>query len=376
MEALVQKGNSEIGQPAQWRNPTLAITPESNLQRQSLHCPTCVPIPQPDRARLYRVAVVNLSSDFNDTKQPVPFLKMSSDVTSNQPLIESASPFVVGDVAHESEFVHVMDVAGLWAVLSTVDTVTDFARYLDARCAFIRGKAANTSDSEWCVLTRYLFSFDEDGECIALDHANPGTTHLANAEWQSEQTRIALTARHRANRESYLWDSLIEYQAQMIEHQSFAFSTYNSVEEAERVVRHMALEDRLNRRVLSQRWKEVCLQATPGFAARIRTVPHSKRDGTTYVFLNVSNFMNEPYETYRAKRRAFLQKMMLASLVDVPSSNVVIGIAAEYGSAPDSYDLAHFDVDANADQSLEREAHEAWLLKKSAFESLGTSISR
>jgi hypothetical protein len=231
--------------------------------------PLGIPIPTYDRVRIYRVAVVSVSSEVNDTEPPVPFLrvavvsvssevndteppvpflKINSRIISNQHLMENASPLVVGDVAPEKDFVHVMDVAGLWAVLSDVDTISDFTQYLDARAAFIRGKESNSADSEWAMLTRYLFSFDEDGQSIPLDHADPGAAHLVDAEWQSEQTRSALSDRRSENRKSYLWDTLIEDQAQMIEHQSFEYSTYNSVKDAEQVVRFMALETRLNRR--------------------------------------------------------------------------------------------------------------------------------
>lgn len=335
--------------------------------------PLGLPIPAPDKVRLYRVAVVSQSSDVRENEPPAPFLRINSHVVSDRHMGKSASPFVVGDIDPNKDFVHVVDVAGLWAALSEMDTVTDFARYLDARCEFIRGKRANIADSEWCMLTRYLLSFDDAGDQVALDHTDPGTTHLVDAEWQSEHVRSALTRRHQANLESYVWDGLIENQAQMIERRSFAFATYNTIEEAELAVRSMALENRLNRRLLSRAWREVCLDANPNFNVRLRTIPHSAMDGTTYVFLNMSNFANEPYNTYRQARRDLLQSLMLASLVDIPTSEVIVGIAAEYGSAPESYDLAHFDVAANAREELEHEAHEAWLLKKSLFTSLGSS---
>lgn len=335
--------------------------------------PLGIPMPPSDQMRLYCVAVVSLSSEVGETDPPIPFLNVSSQVKAGQHLEDGAVPFVVGDVMPDKRFVHAMDVAGLWAVLSELDTIADFANYLDARQEFIRDKAANSSVNEWCMLGRYLVSYDEEGYALPLDQANPGTTHLTNIEWQSDEAHRAFQSRRSANQVSYTWDRLIEDQAQMIESQSFEFATYNTIEEAERVVRHMALENRLNRRLLSRSWQQVCMDANPTFAARIRTIPHSDIDGTTYVFFNLGNFMNEPYDTYRAKRRAFLQKMMIASLVDVPTSKIIIGIAAEYGAVPDSYDLAHFDVVASAGEALEQDAREAWRLKKSAFEGLGTS---
>jgi hypothetical protein len=335
---------------------------------KSCTVPLGIPIPPPERARVYRVAVVSLSKEVNDAMPPQPFMATDGAVIGEQHVGDGATPFRLGDVSPDSEFVHVIDVAGLWAVLSQLDTITDFARYLDARRAFIRGQPGNSAANEWCMLTRYLLSFTEDGDPLPLDSANPGYTHLGNAEWQSESTKAAFTARKEANQDSYLWDALVERQAQMVERQSFKFSTYNSVQEAELVVRHMALETRLNRRLLGRAWKEAFLIGAPDQAANIRTVPHSDRDATTYVFFTVKQPDWVTYDQYRQRRRDLLKNMVLASLIDVPTSKVIIGIASELGQLPDSYDLLHFNVaeDANQD-SIQDDAKACWDVKKQSF---------
>lgn len=202
------------------------------------------------------MAVVSLSKEVNDATPPLPFIAIDGAVTGDQHVDDRAMLFRLGDVSPDSEFVHVMDIAGLWAVLSDLDTITDFARYPDAREAFIRGQAGNSAANEWCMLTHYLLSVTADGDPLPLDSANPNQTHLNNAEWQSESTKAVLTARKKANHDSYLWDWLVDHQAEMVERQSFAYSTYRSVQEAERVVRHLALETRLNRRLLGRVWKQ------------------------------------------------------------------------------------------------------------------------
>ena len=72
---------------------------------------------------------------------------------------------------------------------------------------------------------------------------------------------------------------------------------------------------------------------------------------------------------YRHRRRDLLQNMVLASLIDDPTSEVIIGIASELGRVPDSYDLLHFNVaeDANQD-SIQADAKACWELKKRIFE--------
>jgi len=262
-----------------------------------------------------------------------------------------------------------MDIDGLWAVLSDLDTIPDFARYLDARRAFIRGQAGNSATNEWCMLTRYLLSFTDDGDPLPLDCVNPGHTHLSNTEWQSESTKTAFRARREANQDSYLWDSLVNHQATMIEQQGFTFSTYSSVQDAERVVRYLALETRLNRRLLGRAWKEACLIEEPDQAANIRTVPHSEKDATTYVFFTWQQPEGVSDDEYRHRRRDLLKNMVLASLIDVPTSKVIIGIASELGQPPDSYDLLHFNVSEDAIQdTIQADAKESWDFKKQIFE--------
>jgi hypothetical protein len=330
--------------------------------------PLGIPIPSPERAKVYLVAVVSQSKEDNGAAPPQPFLAVDGAVTGDQHFDDGATPFKLGDVSPDTEFVHVVDFAGLWAVLSELDTITDFARYHDARRAFLREQAHNSAASEWCMLTRYLLSFTEVGEPLPLDAANPGFTRLSNGEWQAESTKAALRARKEANRDSYLWDELVDRQAEMIERQSFDYSTYNSVQEAERVVRHMALETRLHRRLLARAWKEACLTAAPGQTANLRTVPHGGEAAPTYVFFTWKQPDGMADDLYRRRRPELLQKMVLASLIDFPTSKVVIGIASELGQEPDSYDLLHFNVaeDANQD-TIQADAKACWDSKKQMF---------
>jgi hypothetical protein len=298
---------------------------------KSCTVPLGIPIPTPKRRKVYRVAVGSLTKKADDPVLRQPFLIIDGALAGDQHVDDGATPFRLGDVSPDTEFVHVIDFAGLRAVLFELDTITDFARYLDARSAFIRGQRHNSAANEWCMLTRYLLSFTKDGEPLPLDASNPGFTRLSNGEWQAESTHAALRARKEANRDSYLWDFLIERQAENIERQSFDFSTSSSVQEVERAVRHMALEPRLHRRVLGKRWMEACLTAEPGQTHNLRTVPHGDNDATTYVFFTWKQPDGMAEDQYRRQRPDLLKNMVLASLVDVPTSEVIIGIASELG---------------------------------------------
>lgn len=331
--------------------------------------PLGIPIPQLGHERHDRVAVVSKAKTLDEPEAFVPFIKIDSSVVGDAHIQDGAVPFVIGNVASIQQFVHVMDVAGLRAVLTELDTISDFAEYLDAREAFIRGKPGNSATSEWDLLARFLLSYDGEGEPQPMDNNAPGDTQLTRAEWDNDQFWSDMANRREANAPSRVWDKLIDEHARMIEEQSFAFSTFNTVEGAERIVRYMALEHRLHRRMLGKRWMEACQIDRPSSPANLRTVPHTAKDWTTYVFLNVSNFLKDPYEEYREKRRGLLQEMMRASLVDEPDSRIIIGISSESGGPPDSYDLAFFDVTENEGEQLRIDARLAWEKKRRVFES-------
>jgi hypothetical protein len=75
-----------------------------------------------------------------------------------------------------------------------------------------------------------------------------------------------------------------------------------------------------------------------------------------------------PDHQYLHRRRELLKEMVLASLIDVPTSKVVIGIASELGQEPDSYDFLHFNVAEDANQSSIRvDAKACWDFKKRIF---------
>ncbi len=222
--------------------------------------PLGIPIPQPGQERHYRVAVVSRASSLNEPEAFVPFIKIDSSVVGDAHVQDVAVPFAIGDVAPNKQFVHVMDVAGLRAVLTELDTVTDFAEYLDARESFVRGKPRNSADSEWSLLARFMLSYDDEGEPQFMDRQAPGATQLTRAEWDNDQFRRDMANRREANAVSRVWDTFIEGQARMIEEQSFSFSTFTTVEGAERVVRYMALEHRLHRRIWARDgWKHAKL---------------------------------------------------------------------------------------------------------------------
>jgi hypothetical protein len=133
-------------------------------------------------------------------------------------------------------------------------------------------------------------------------------------------------------------------------------------------VRQLALETRLNRRLLGKVWKEACLIAAPGQGANIRTVPHGDNDTVTHVFVTLEKLEGFPDDEYRDKGRTLLRNITLATLVEYPTSEVIIGIASELGRLPDTYDLVYVNVaDEENQDSLWAEARACWDFKNQNF---------
>jgi hypothetical protein len=330
--------------------------------------PLGIPIPSANDEKVHSVAVVSLTRTIDEKAPPRPFITIDGSVVGDQHVQAGAVPFKFGDVSPNTGFVHVMDVAGLWAVLTELDTITDFARYLDARKAFIRGKAGNSASSEHSLLARYLLSFTAEGDQLPLDSASPGNAHLDDSEWQSESVQNSFRARRKANEISYVWDAIIDRQARLLETQGFDFSTFDTVLHAERALRHMALESRLSRRILGSRWMTACMIKAPGQGANIRTVPHVETNSPTYVFFTAKQPSHLPRDRYRHRRREMLSEFMLVSLIDFPTSKLLVGIASELGQRPDSYDLMSLNIEEDANQeSLWADAMRCWEMKKSVF---------
>jgi hypothetical protein len=275
----------------------------------------------------------------------------------------------IGDVSPDTEFVHFFDFAGLWAVLQELDTIVDFARYLDAREAFIRAHGRNTATNEWAILTRYLLSFTPDGDQVPLDSANPGFTHLGDGERHAESTRKDLRARKDANRGSYLWDDLIERLAQNIERQTFKSSTYHSIKDAERVVRKMALEPRLKRRILANCWKEACLSVKPEQGINLRTMLHDRDSAVTYLFMTMLQTAEMTDEVYHGHRLELLKKLALARFHEDPRTEIVIGLASELGQPPATLDRVYFNKTEDTNpESLAADAKASYEFKRTHFE--------
>jgi hypothetical protein len=250
------------------------------------------------------------------------------------------TPFHVGDLDPTKGFVHVFDDDSLHTVMATLDTISDFVRYLEKREQLLRGKITILSPGEEELLAVYLRTFGENGEhdFSFLTECPDSLVAIEEGHWADFQKHPRRVAQIRENKISYSWDRLIEkfsgYALQGTQH----FVSAGGLKDAEIVLRFMAGECRFTRRVLAKTLLEM-LSKTPKEKRRLRLLLPTKPGRPCYVFLLLPPLESlcevgrvPPNITeYREVRLNILRKACLVARRTHPELRDIVGIATESG---------------------------------------------
>ena len=199
-------------------------------------------------------------------------------------------------------FVHVMTEEGFFDVLGELDTIHDFANYLRAK-------------ETWITADRSVVLEGSELNLVALYVSN-GRTFPADADriivpdglWQEMFARPEFQNRKTLDRESYVWDALVEQlsdpNAKPIEGSSAELS------ELERALRAMARENRFGRRVLGQGLREFLEKAVAGqLRSRVLVGP----SGVIYVLVRFQGADDAQYRRAELGNRCFLARHMVGT---------------------------------------------------------------
>ncbi|GCE91432.1 hypothetical protein MSKU15_3033 [Komagataeibacter diospyri] len=250
-------------------------------------------------------------------------------------------PFCIGDVDPEGPFVHVFNMATLDVVMSEFDTITDFTNYLNARADIIRSGRLSFSPSEIEMVANYLQTIEPDGKhrfpVISDVQGAKLDSDMAIAFVQGEYACLVRSSeyqrREAANRISYEWDRLIGFFTHHVLNgtQFRILDTDPTVELAERGLRIMAREDRVQRRALATAIigarKALDEQRAGRFARIAVTRDRSTNEKIAYVFLVLAGADSMEQEDYRRVRAAILETYCLATLHDDCDIKLCVGIA-------------------------------------------------
>lgn len=273
------------------------------------------------------------------------------DTTSDEFL-----PFRVGDIDPLCSFIHILNDVTLDIVMRELDTIKDFVAYLSEKARFVRSGNLILAAGEEDLLAYYLTHMISKNE--------HGFSHPENRPWGTTD-RLALDKGHyesmirnpqyikkkEADKDSYLWDRLIE----AFTNHMLAGTTI--VPEGEHFemgkhtlgVQHMAQEPRVMRRMLSERITGILEKSKlqdRTFGSSLPTAEYPG-DGTGYIFLTLAlpkKKLEGGYQQYRQARSNMLYTYCLGTLKQFPLLKRIVGIATEPLPSPNTQSGASEDM--------------------------------
>lgn len=248
-----------------------------------------------------------------------------------------SKPFRLGWQLPERRFVHVFDESILDIALSELDTIVDFVNYLDEKEAFFKAEDRLVMvPAEEDLIAEYLTTMNENGRHSLPEFPSEyDGIMISEGLWREFHQSDTYKRRTEANQISYLWDSLIEYQAKFIQIGTALAQDAMTGEPAqisfddhEWVVRALADESRFHRRILAEQLHGALQVNEPGrHFSRSGIFGHRPTRG--YVFLVTPRPKDCDYENYRDIRRGKLLAYCHGMKLRDENLAECIGIASE-----------------------------------------------
>ena len=246
---------------------------------------TGLAIPQPEELRIHRIAVA---------------LGGRGEV-----------PYQQGDFG--KGLVHVLDEDALRTVLGELDTITDFVNYLATKEALLRsGTLPLMEGQEEDLLAFYIHQgrrFPEEPDLIVV----------GDGLWQGLTAKPEWRARKRADRESYVWDGLIETLFEL--NHAPGVPPVEALDAMDGALGVMAREGRFERRVLAQGFNEFMRDAAE---ERTRARVMSSPSGVRYVFLASARDEDRDQRRQELVLRTFVARGLWSW-----DGHTVVGLATE-----------------------------------------------
>jgi hypothetical protein len=236
--------------------------------------------------------------------------------------------------------------------MKTLDTISDFIRYLTKKEKLISSEKLIAAAGEDDLLAFYLMQIDDAGEHTFFPNSKtqPDGIVIDQGFWDTFQKHPSRIAQIRANRISYSWNMLIE---KFIFHITTGTSykmSHPSLKTQEGLFRLLAKEDRTRRRMLAESLHDL-LARTPKDYRATRLLLPSHVGEPHYLFLLLPKPENESYEEYRRIRGELLSCYLRITKVKRPEVKDIIGFATEPGTSKNrSEDIMYFDASNWTDQ--------------------------
>ena len=253
-------------------------------------------------------------------------LLYSTDLLDNSQTEGNSMPFCVGDIDKEKGYVHILDDFALDAIMSNLDTISDFVRYLEKKEKFMRSGVSVSAAGEEELLAYYLSHINSDGEHDFIIDSKYNGIYFDQGIWKSYSVNPQRMRKIQADDISYLWDDLIEEFSKHAIQNTQYYATTPGIQGSEPALRIMASLDRFKRRNYARALSEF-IHKYRGHEKITRTVLPPNNEGVAFIFLMLGNPFQKSYESYRRVRRILLEIYCEGLKVRYPTLKDIVGIA-------------------------------------------------
>jgi hypothetical protein len=293
-----------------------------------------VQLPPADRRRVHMIAVAHGASE-----AAIKHWHSMAPGSTGTPIIDTSlvgrqhedKPFVVGWPLENKRFVHVFDGDTISLILRKLDTLSDFVDYLNKKQdLFEKSGCEFLIMGEEELLAAYLTNIDPKTNEHRFQSFPPDhLVYLGEGYWSKLEVNAGYRSRAEANKISYLWDDLIEYQASHMIHGSSELTTVAATKGSEEdVLRVMASENRLKRRALGESVHSLRLKSNEKLRAT-RCIADS-RGQRVYAMLALPYLPEQPHDEYRDYRQYLLHVYCEGAALQFPEAQEILGIAFEH----------------------------------------------
>jgi hypothetical protein len=259
----------------------------------------------------------------------------------------TCEPFKVGWFDASRTFIHVLDDVSLRIVLNSRDTITDFLHYVRAKESFLHqlqegGKHFFCAGEEE-LLAQYFLTFENDQHGFKDTSGFSGIS-IVEGDWYFFENSPERAAQLEADRISYAWDSPIEKFNENILGGTSYHVTDPKIANREKVIRFLAREPRVRRRILAEAFLGLFDNVKPTQRAN-RIISPSTTGDPYYCLLLLPKLPGQSYEEYREGRRRFLEICCYVTKLVCPDAMDILALATENSREVNrSEDALYFDA--------------------------------
>jgi len=312
---------------------------------QKLH----ITLPPADRMRVFKVAVAlgaaeRCRTHFGSGSGSLILMKPEPGDGSDGVDEPGAIPFTVPLCSRDGTIVHVVDDVTLPVLIKELDTISDFVAYLDAKECLIRDRVSLFVHGEEDLVGLFLGVgaglLDMVG---AWNAAAVDTFVVAEGIYADILGRTDYRGYITENQSSYFWDYLIANHTQAVFDGTLTKGSVKTVAENEAILRILAQEPRVHRRMLADAYLDLIAKAPRG---EITSRTADLGGDTIYVF-QVNPKLGRDYTEYRRERQEFIQQYCFLAGWRDQGKKRVVGMVTD-GAHPmkDGYDIIAIEIDA------------------------------